>query len=285
MAAETQQSRKIEMLTHTKKHNTMVACPDLYSLPVTAVPGCGFLLGMLLKREGVHRASDLYDRYKKNKKEFGKYLTCKFGSWNAVYAATVIKALEDWEKANVVKPEKKPKKEAKEKKKGPPRKVGEGSKKWTAFLLRTDLSTTPIHFVPGIGVVLGCQLRDRGYLTAQQLMDQYKGEKKGQCKRNEEEFHKWVLCCFGYWNTLYSKTVVAALKAYDEGHDSPAPLVLPVEPKVEPNDGNENQGAPEQQPQPDTFKERLIRVAEKAAEDVVEALDSASAENNAMEET
>ena len=76
------------MLTHTKKHNTMVACPDLYSLPVTAVPGCGFLLGMLLKREGVQRASDLYDRYKKNKKEFGKYLTCKFGSWNAVYAAT-----------------------------------------------------------------------------------------------------------------------------------------------------------------------------------------------------
>ena len=79
--------------------------------------------------------------------------------------------------------------------------------------------------------------------------------------------------------------VVAALKAYDEGHDSPAPLVLPVEPKVEPNDGNENQGAPGQQPQPDTFKEKLIRVAEKAAEDVVEALDSASAENNAMEET
>jgi len=287
MAAETQQSPKLEKLTHTKKYAKMVACGDLYSLPVTAVPGCGFLLGMLLKRENVFRASDLYDRYKTNKKQFGNYLICKFGRWNAVYANTVVRAMEDWEKANVVKPEKKPKREPEEKKKGPPRKVGEGSKKWTAFLLRTDLATTPISYVPGVGSVLSCQLRNRDYRTAKQLMDQYKGEKKGQCKGNEEEFHKWVLCCFGYWNTLYSKTVVAALKAYDEGHDGATPLLVPVEPKVEPqeesNNDNENQGpAPGQQPEA-TFKEMLIQVAEKAAEEVSEALNSI--ENGNKEET
>ena len=44
-----------------------------------------------------------------------------------------------------------------------------------------------------------------GYKTAAQLMDQYKGEKKGQCNGNDEAFKKWIICCFGYWNTQYAK--------------------------------------------------------------------------------
>ena len=61
----------------------------MYALPVTAVPGCGFLLGILMKKEGICRASDLYETYKSKKgKEFLKFLVCKFGAWNAVYART-----------------------------------------------------------------------------------------------------------------------------------------------------------------------------------------------------
>ena len=65
-----------------------MASGDLYALPASAVPGCGFLLGMLLKQEGITRANQLYDIYKKQKKNFPKYLACKFGPWNLVYANT-----------------------------------------------------------------------------------------------------------------------------------------------------------------------------------------------------
>ena len=54
---------------------------------------------------------------------FLSFLLSALFSFFLSFLLSVIKALEDWEKANVVKPEKKPKKEAKEKKKGPPRKV------------------------------------------------------------------------------------------------------------------------------------------------------------------
>merc|ERR1712087_775031 len=61
----------------------------------------------------------------------------------------------------------------------------------------------------------GRRICKRGYKTAAQLMDQYKGNKKGQCNSNDEAFKKWVLCCFGYWNTQFSKVVLEALKAAD----------------------------------------------------------------------
>jgi len=220
MATETKDSVKFEKLTHTKKFDSLVANKDLYSLPVTAVPGCGFLLGMLMKRENICRASDLYAIFKsKKEKEFTKFLVCKFGAWNAVYVKTVVRAFEDWEKANVVKPEKKPKASKEEKPKGPPHKVGPGSKKWNAFLQRADLSKTSIRQVPGVASILGCEMEKRGYCNAQQLMDQFVGTKKSQCKGDEKLFHKWILCCFGYWNTQYSKAVVEALKAYGSAKD------------------------------------------------------------------
>jgi len=244
-SAKATQNVKQEKLTQTKKYSTWVASGDLYALPASAVPGCGFLLGMLLKQEGITRANQLYDIYKKQKKNFPKYLACKFGPWNLVYANTVVKAFQDWEEAHTVKKEKKTKKVAEEKKKGPPRKVGEGSKKWTNFLMRSDLSKTSVRLVPGIASILGEEMCKRGYKTAQQLMDQFKGSKKGQCNGDEEAFKKWILCCFGYWNTQYSAAVIAALKA----HSNPKavksqPLVqpAPVEPKQEPTEDNENQG-------------------------------------------
>jgi len=231
-------------LTHTKKFESLVANGDLYSLPVSAVPGCGFLLGMLMKKENITRASDLYAVFKQKKsKEFAKYLACKFGPWNAVYAQTVIRAFEDWEKVHVVKPEKKAKKqpEVEEKKKGPPRKVGPGSKKWDEFLQRADLSKTSIRRVPGVASILGCEMEKRGFCNAKQLMDQYIGTKKSQCKGDDKLFYKWVLCCFGYWNTQYSKVVLEALKAHGSAHD-------------------------------DTFLQKLTRAAEGAAEGVSNAM-------------
>ena len=78
-----------ERLTHTKKFESLVAAGDLYALPVTAVPGCGYMLGALLKKDGIQRASELYELFKKKKlKEFTKFLTCKVGAWNAVYVST-----------------------------------------------------------------------------------------------------------------------------------------------------------------------------------------------------
>merc|ERR1712212_1165116 len=78
-SAKTTKNVKQEKLTQTKKYSSWVASGDLYALPASAVPGCGFLLGMLLKQEGITRASELYDVYKKQKKNFPKYLSCKFG--------------------------------------------------------------------------------------------------------------------------------------------------------------------------------------------------------------
>ena len=36
-------------------------------------------------------------------------------------------------------------------------------------------------------------------------MDQWQGDKKGQCNGDEAAFHKWVLCAFGFWNTQYTR--------------------------------------------------------------------------------
>merc|ERR1711887_432700 len=127
-----------------------------------------------------------------------------------------------------------------EKKKGPPRKVGEGSKKWDDFLKLSDLSKVSIMKVPGVASTLGGEMKKRNYCTAKQLMDQFKGEKKGQCNSDEEKFNKWILCCFGYWNTQYSKVVLAAIKAYDT-KTVPEPIVQ-EEVKQEPTENNENQG-------------------------------------------
>merc|ERR1712168_684441 len=111
---------KAGKLAATKKFDAYVKSGELYSLPVTAVPGCGFLLGILLKRDGITRASELYDLYKAQKKGFAKSLACKFGNWNLVYVNTVIKAFEDWEALHVIKPEKKEKLKVKEEKKTQP---------------------------------------------------------------------------------------------------------------------------------------------------------------------
>jgi len=250
---------RLEKLTHTKKYAAWVASGDLYALPVTAVPGCGFLLGFLLKRKGISRASDLYEVYTKKKKNFLKYLCCKFGPWNIVYAKTVVQAYKDWEEAHVPMKEKTVKKEAPEKKKGPPRKLGPGSKKWDAFLKRKDLKKTSVKLVPGIATILGEQLFKIGYRTADQLMDQYKGNKDGQCNKNDEAFHKWILCCFGYWNTQYCKVVLDALKAFDAvSHGGTG------------TEANDNQG--------ETFGQMVVRVAEDTAEKVSDALEKGSAE-------
>jgi len=299
MATDTSDQRpaggvKAEKLTKTNKFDAYMKSGDLYSLPVTAVPGCGFMLGYLLKRNGITRASELYDLYTKQKKGFAKYLACKFGSWNTIYANTVIKAFEDWEKIHVVKPEKKVK-ITEEKKKGPPRKVGPGSKKWEDFLKRTDLSVTSIMSVPGVASTLGCEMKKRGYNTAKQLMDQFKGDKKGQCNGDDDKFNKWILCCFGYWNTQYSKVVLAAIKAYDS-KTVPPPIVqeevkqeptennenqgdVPVEPSIkqEPTEDNENQGDEDQE---ETLKDKLIRLAEEAADSVAEALEQSEEETS-----
>jgi len=257
---------KLEKLTQTKKYTAWMASGDLYALPASAVPGCGFLLGMLLKREGITRAKDLYEVYAKQKSNFPKYLSCKFGAWNAIYANTVVKAFKDWEEAHVPKKEKKvkTKKEAPEKKKGPPRKVGPGSKKWDAFLARKDLKTTSVKLVPGVASILGEQLCKSGYKTAAQLMDQFKGKKKGQCNKNDEAFHKWILCRFGYWNTQFSKVVLEALKAADAVGLSGTGT-----------EANDNQG--------ETFGEMVQRVAESTAEKVGDALEKGSAEGGSAE--
>jgi len=245
----------LEKLTHTKKFQRMLDRKDLYAVPVSAVPGCGFLLGMLLKREGICRASDLYELFKKhNRKAFTEYLqlTCKLGKWSGIYVNVAIRALEDWQKINDPKPEKKVKvKEEAPKKEKIPHKVGEGSKKWAAFMAREDLAKTRVQLVPGIAGILGCELNKQGYKTAQQLMDQWQGDKKGQCKGDEAAFHKWVLCTFGYWNTQYTRVVLSALKAYGQSKGM-------------------------------TFMEKVVNAAENAADQVSEAI--AKEETNANED-
>merc|ERR1711887_282468 len=128
-----------------------------------------------------------------------------------------------------------------EKKKGPPRKVGEGSKKWDDFLKLSDLSKVSIMKVPGVAATLGGEMKKRNYCTAKQLMDQFKGEKKGQCNSDEEKFLKWTLCCFGYWNTQYSKVVLAALKAFDNKDQE-----VKNEPAAEETAGNADEPADEE---------------------------------------
>jgi len=253
MASEANNSVMLEKLTHTKKFQRMLDTKDLYAVPVSAIPGCGFLLGMLLKREGISRASDLYEMFKKqNRKAFTEYLQCKLGKWNGIYVNVAIRALEDWQKMNDPKPEKKVKvKEEAPKKEKIPHKVGEGSKKWDAFMAREDLAKTRVQLVPGIAGILGCELNKQGYKTAQQLMDQWQGDKKGQCNGDEAAFHKWVLCAFGFWNTQYTRVVLSALKAYGQRKGM-------------------------------TFMEKVVNTAENAADQVSEAI--AKEEKNANED-
>merc|ERR1719370_758541 len=142
--------------------------------------------------------------------------------------------------------------------------VGPGSKKWDAFLKRKDLKTTSVKLVPGVASILGEELCKRGYKTAAQLMDQYKGNKKGQCNSNDEAFKKWVLCCFGYWNTQYTQAVLEALKAADAVGISGTK-----------GEANDNQG--------ETFGQMVGRVAEETAEKVGDALDKASAEGGSAD--
>merc|ERR1712042_346728 len=257
-----------EKLTKTKKYQQMMDCKDLYSTPVSAIPGCGFLLGTLLKREGICRASDLYDRFKKeNRKNFTSFLECKLGKWNAIYASVVLRALEDWQNLNDPKPVKasKKKEEAPQKPKVP-HKVGLGSKKWVDFLLRTDLSKTSVRRLPGVAGVLGCELEKQGFKTAQQLMYHWRGDKKGQCNKDDALFRKWVLCTFGYWNTQYTDVVLAALKAYTDGHPRPSSVIQLAN------------GEP-------TFMEKVANAAESAAEMVSEALaDEETNENEVVKE-
>merc|ERR1712033_11374 len=272
MATDTSDQRpaggvKAENLTKTNKFEAYMKSGDLYSLPVTAVPGCGFMMGYLLKRNGITRASELYDLYTKQKKGFAKYLACKFGSWNIIYVNTVIKAFEEWEKIHVVKPEKKVK-VVEEKKKGPPRKVGEGSKKWDDFLKLSDLSKVPIMKVPGVASTLGGEMKKRNYCTAKQLMDQFKGEKKGQCNSDEEKFLKWILCCFGYWNTQYSKVVLAALKAFDNKDQE-----VKNEPAAEETAGNADEESFDETDADETIPEMVTRIAEETADAIAEQLE------------
>merc|ERR1712142_1141497 len=257
-----------EKLTKTKKYLQMMDCKDLYSTPVSAIPGCGFLFGTLLKREGICRASDLYDRFKKeNRKNFTSYLECKLGKWNAIYASVVLRALEDWRNLNDPKPVKtSKKKEEAPRKPKVPHKVGLGSKKWVDFLLRTDLSKTSVRRLPGVAGVLGCELEKRGFTTAQQLMDHWRGDKKGQCNKDDALFRKWVLCTFGYWNTQYTDVVLAALKAYNDGHPRPSSVIQLAN------------GEP-------TFMEKVANAAESAAEIVSQALaDEETNENEVLKE-
>ena len=44
-----------------------------------------------------------------------------------------------------------------------------------------------------------------GYENAQQLMDQWRGGKEGQCNGDEAKFNEWILRVFGYWNKLYAR--------------------------------------------------------------------------------
>jgi len=216
-----QKTTRMEKLLKTKKYKTLMDTENLYSIPANAVPGCGYILGLLLKNKGITRASELYKLFEEKREvEFGKYLVCTFGVWNVILVNTIIQALKDWEAVykNKKEPEAKGKAEAKQKR---PHKVGPGSKKWDAFMMIPDLSKVSVKVVPGIASILGCELARRGVTKAGQLMDKYKTE----FKQDEAAFNKWILCYFGYWNTLYTKTVLAALKAYDEGHQGPAPLV------------------------------------------------------------
>jgi len=272
---------KAEKLTKTNKFEAYLKSGDLYALPVTSVPGCGYMMGYLLKRNGITRASELYDLYTKQKKGFAKFLSCKFGSWNIIYVNTVIKAFEEWEKIHVVKPEKKVK-VVEEKKKGPPRKVGEGSKKWDDFLKLSDLSKVSIMKVPGVAATLGGEMKKRNYCTAKQLMDQFKGEKKGQCNSDEEKFLKWTLCCFGYWNTQYSKVVLAALKAFDnkdqEVKNEPAAEETAgnadeEEPADEEAAGNADEESFDETDADETIPEMVTRIAEETADAIAEKLE------------
>lgn len=212
-----QKATRMEKLLKTKKYKTLMDTENLYSIPANAVPGCGYILGLLLKNKGITRASELYKLFEEKREvEFGKYLVCTFGVWNVILVNTIIQALKDWEAVYKKQPEAKA--EAKQKRS---HKVGPGSKKWDQFMMIPDLSKVSVKVVPGIASILGNELARRGVTKAGQLMDKYKTE----FKQDEAAFNKWILCYFGYWNTLYTKTVLAALKAYDEGHQGPAPLV------------------------------------------------------------
>merc|ERR1712098_205392 len=89
---------------------------------------------------------------------------------------------------------------------------------------------------------------------------------KGQCNKDDALFRKWVLCTFGYWNTQYTDVVLAALKAYNDGHPRPSSVIQLAN------------GEP-------TFMEKVANAAESAAEMVSEALaDEETNENEVLKE-
>merc|ERR1712042_259573 len=74
------------------------------------------------------------------------------------------------------------------------------------------------------------------------------------------------LCTFGYWNTQYTDVVLAALKAYNDGHPRPSSVIQLAN------------GEP-------TFMEKVANAAESAAEIVSEALaDEETNENEVLKE-
>jgi len=136
--------------------------------------------------------------------------------------------------------------------------------------------------VPGVASTLGGEMKKRNYCTAKQLMDQFKGEKKGQCNSDEEKFLKWTLCCFGYWNTQYSKVVLAALKAFDnkdqEVKNEPAAEETAgnadeEEPADEEAAGNADEESFDETDADETIPEMVTRIAEEAADAIAEQLE------------
>merc|ERR1711970_217132 len=99
-------------------------------------------------------------------------------------------------------------------------------------------------------------------------MDQFKGEKKGQCNSDEEKFLKWTLCCFGYWNTQYSKVVLAALKAFDNKDQE-----VKNEPAAEETAGNADEESFDETDADETIPEMVTRIAEETADAIAEQLE------------
>merc|ERR1711911_27323 len=97
-------SARVEFLVTSKKYEPFVECGDLYTLPVYAVPGCGYTLANLLaERQGITKAGQLYDVFMQQRHFFSGFIADIFGpriggGHEAFYAEAIIRAFEDWEK-------------------------------------------------------------------------------------------------------------------------------------------------------------------------------------------
>jgi hypothetical protein len=93
--------KQIAKLLSGKKYDKWLETSDLDAVPVNVVPGCGWQLGLLMKQDGIQRASQLYEHFKKMKPDaFAKHLSCKFGPRNRNYARAIITAFQDWDKVH-----------------------------------------------------------------------------------------------------------------------------------------------------------------------------------------